>query len=127
MRYQRTLGLQHMMNPFKNPNYLSQLRQGYFEPIPTLWANDPYSPLTRPGTGKFEDGAEERLYWILNNSQVDGNGPRSPVLKPGGLSAISAARTRIRTAKPIDSRYASDGDVFVSRVLSSFTSGLEAY
>lgn len=31
-RYQRVLGIGHLMNPLTNKNYLSQLRAGYFEP-----------------------------------------------------------------------------------------------
>lgn len=112
------LQIQHLADPYTNKKYPGLLRAGYFEPIPMAWAGDPYGPLTqRASSYQFDDAAEERLYWVLNNSvDRDAQGrikPKPQVMKPDEFSGLRMANARMRTAVPIDKSFASDTDYFV--------------
>jgi hypothetical protein len=110
-RYQATVGISHLSEGF-DPKYLEFLRKGYFEPIPLRWATSTWNPLTQETPGsKYEDGAEERLYWILNHSYFHGK-PRQPVMRPNKAAEMAMAHKRQHRAKTIDTSYASEGDVF---------------
>jgi hypothetical protein len=112
-RYQATIGISHFATEY-HKDYLKYLRKGFFEPIPLAWSTSNYNPLTAPVTNtfsNFEDGAEERLYWVLNNSKQHGK-PRLPKMRPSEAAELAMARQRMRQAQAIDMSFASDGDLF---------------
>ncbi|KAI5480926.1 hypothetical protein MNV49_006736 [Pseudohyphozyma bogoriensis] len=119
-RYQTVMGIQHLADA-SNKKYLKYLQMGYFEPVPQAWANAPISPLTGPPVASFnsfDDAAEERLYWVLNNSiDLDANGvvkPKPNVMKPDQWSELRMANKRMKSAIPIDPRFNSNGDYFLA-------------
>jgi hypothetical protein len=65
----------------------------------------------------FDDAAEERLYWCLNNSiDLDAQGrvkPKQQTMKPSEWAEMAMAQKRMNTQVPIDTRFASEGDYFV--------------
>ncbi|KAL7423840.1 hypothetical protein Q5752_001424 [Cryptotrichosporon argae] len=93
--------------------YLHLLRAGYFEPIPTAYADSASNPLKfkieavegwrgiTPAWRGFEDTAEERLYWVLNHRE----GANSARLKPDFISALDLARQRMAQAVPPPPEY----------------------
>lgn len=87
--------------------------------VPAAWALMPYNPLTQQNYGSvFDDAAEERLYWVLNNHiNLDANGNHKPAtggkMRPDEWSEMRMANARMKTAVKIDSaRYESEGDYF---------------
>lgn len=48
--------------------YIKLLTAGYFNPIPTIWANSIRSPLNQlpvfNSFASYDDAAEERMYWV---------------------------------------------------------------
>lgn len=58
------------------------------------------------------------MYWALNSSRhYDAHGqlvPKGVAMKPDEWSEMRMANARMRTAIPIDERFASPGDSFVS-------------
>jgi len=110
-RYQASVGISHLSTEF-DKKYLEFLRKGYFEPIPLAWAASSWNPLTQETPGsQYEDGAEERLYWILNHAYFHGR-PRQPMMRPSEAAEMAMAYKRQHRAKTIDMSYASAGDVF---------------
>ncbi|CAD6582759.1 MAG: hypothetical protein TREMPRED_003380 [Tremellales sp. Tagirdzhanova-0007] len=92
--------------------YLKALRLGYCNPIPTAWANNPSSPLClQTPFSQYEDAAEERLYWVLNN-HVHPHVPKQAFMRPNEWSEMRMANARMRRAQPIDPRYGSPYDTF---------------
>ncbi|KAF7982305.1 hypothetical protein HWV62_28984 [Athelia sp. TMB] len=116
VRYQAAVGLQHLAIS-RDKRYLKRLSMGYFEPIPLAWSQDMYgrNPLVQPcagfGIGKYEDGAEERLYWTLNHAVHDGK-PRLKSMPRTEAQELLLAARRGRRAQTIDMSYISDGDAF---------------
>lgn len=99
--------------------YLHLLRAGYFEPIPAAWAKSTSSPLrltidavggwrgVTPGWRGYKDLAEERLYWVMNNTDgIVGN-----KTKPDVISAMSMARSRMESAIGTPTEYFSHDDI----------------
>ncbi|RDW66375.1 hypothetical protein BP6252_10010 [Coleophoma cylindrospora] len=97
--------------------YLHLLRAGYFEPIPTAWANLASNPLKfsieaaggwrgiTPAWRGYEDTAEERLYWVLNHRE----GSVGMRMKPDMISAMNMARARMASAvEPPPGYYSAD-------------------
>ncbi|RDW71841.1 hypothetical protein BP5796_07875 [Coleophoma crateriformis] len=97
--------------------YLHLLRAGYFEPIPTAWANLASNPLKfsieasagwrgiTPAWRGYEDTAEERLYWVLNHRE----GSVGMRMKPDMISAMDMARARMASAvEPPPAYYSAD-------------------
>ncbi|KAJ9205595.1 hypothetical protein C8Q69DRAFT_34390 [Paecilomyces variotii] len=98
--------------------YLQLLRAGYFEPVPSAWANLASHPLKfkidaptgwrgiTPSWRGFENTAEERLYWVLNHR----DGKAKVGMKPDIMSTIEMARVRMGSAVVPPTAYYSADD-----------------
>ncbi|KAF9248545.1 hypothetical protein DTO013E5_6330 [Penicillium roqueforti] len=106
--------------------YLHLLRAGYFEPIPEDWAKSTSNPLrlsidavggwrgVTPGWRGYKDLAEERLYWVSNNTEgIVGN-----KMKPDVISAMNMARYRMESAIGTPAEYFSRDDICKAQSIS---------
>ncbi|PYH49278.1 uncharacterized protein BP01DRAFT_420292 [Aspergillus saccharolyticus JOP 1030-1] len=112
--YQQRVGLRQRIAELRTRcpiQYLHLLRAGYFEPIPVAWATQNSNPLKfrieategwrgiTPAWRGFENTAEERLYWVLNDRAGASEGPEARRwLKPDRISALKLAQARMATA-----------------------------
>jgi hypothetical protein len=65
------------------------LNNGYMEPIPTNWVRDRRLAYPYPEFSNYENAAEERLYYLLNNGVMP-DGSRHAPLRP-----LNATRVRL--------------------------------
>ncbi|KAE9382785.1 hypothetical protein BT96DRAFT_1010040 [Gymnopus androsaceus JB14] len=94
----------------------------YMEPIPTAWVQSRYLANPKPEYSTFENAAEERLYYLLNNGKTP-DGSRHAPLRPLNIvrdryTIIKRGNERNARAVALDAKrlaaYSSPGDVFHS-------------
>lgn len=120
--YQETVGISPKIAELRTRHpiqYFHLLRAGYFEPIPLAWAKSTSNPLklsidaiggwrgVTPGWRGYKDLAEERLYWVMNNTE----GIVGSKTKPDVISAMSMARSRMESAIETPTEYTSRDDL----------------
>lgn len=107
--------LQSQPNQFRR-----NVEQGYCEPIPTEWVRSRRLAWSYPEGSTFENPAEQRLYYYLNNGMAP-DGRRHPPLRPLNINRdmrtiIRRGEERNRRAQPLDperlAAYRSPHDVF---------------
>ncbi|KAJ5823612.1 hypothetical protein N7447_005952 [Penicillium robsamsonii] len=142
--YQEAVGISQKIADLRARHpiqYLHLLRAGYFEPIPAVWAKSTSNPLgftinafggwrgVTPSWRGYKDLAEERLYWVMNNTE----GIVRNMTKPDAISAMSMARSRMESAVGIPTEYFSRDDIcnaqstetYSKQVMSLFRPGGE--
>lgn len=77
-------------HPRRFRKYLSN---GYMEPIPTQWVRDRRLAYPYPEFSTFENAAEERLYYLLNNGVMP-DGSSHPPLRPLNINRVSLTTLR---------------------------------
>ncbi|KAJ5961539.1 hypothetical protein N7501_006480 [Penicillium viridicatum] len=120
--YQETVGISPKIADLRTRHpiqYFHLLRAGYFEPLPLAWAKSTSNPLklsidamggwrgVTPGWRGYKDLAEERLYWVMNNTE----GIVGSKTKPDVISAMSMARFRMESAIETPTEYSSRDDI----------------
>lgn len=120
--YQETVGISPKIANLRSRHpiqYFHLLRAGYFEPIPLVWAKSTSNPLrlsidamggwrgVTPGWRGYKDLAEERLYWVMNNTE----GIVGSKTKPDVISTMSMARSRMESAIETPMEYSSRDDI----------------
>jgi hypothetical protein len=68
--------------------FKKNLNNGYMEPIPTKWVRDRRLAYPYPEFSAFENAAEERLYYLLNNGVMP-DGSRHAPLRPLNVNRVS--------------------------------------
>ena len=63
------------------------LNNGYMEPIPTSWVRDRRLAYPYPEFSNFENAAEERLYYLLNNGVMP-DGSRHAPMRPLNINRV---------------------------------------
>lgn len=63
------------------------LNNGYMEPIPTTWVRDRRLAYPYPEFSNYENAAEERLYYLLNNGVMPDGSSHSP-LRPLNVNRV---------------------------------------
>lgn len=120
--YQETVGISPKIADLRTRHpiqYFHLLRAGYFEPIPLAWVESTSNPLklsidamggwrgVTPGWRGYKDLAEERLYWVMDNTE----GIVGSKTKPDIISAMSMARSRMESAIETPPEYSSRDDI----------------
>ena len=100
--------------------FKKHLEKGYMEPIPTAWVKSRYLAWPYPEGSTYENPAEKRLYYLLNNGVLP-DGTSHPPLRPLNIyrdrnTIIRRGNERNARQRAIDperlAAYKSAGDVF---------------
>lgn len=73
--------------------FKKSLNKGYMEPIPTQWVRDRRLAFPYPEFSTYENAAEERLYYLLNNGVMPDGSHHAP-LRPLNVNRVSPIRTQ---------------------------------
>jgi hypothetical protein len=79
--------------------FKKNLNNGYMEPIPTKWVRDRRLAYPYPEFSTYENAAEERLYYLLNNGVMP-DGSRHAPLRPLNINRVSLAASSDRFMSP---------------------------
>ena len=74
--------------------FRKNLKSGYMEPIPTKWVRDRRLAYPYPEFSNYENAAEERLYYLLNNGVMP-DGSRHAPLRPLNINRVSSSRVQL--------------------------------
>jgi len=123
MRYWVSTRMDEYWNYLRNhhPNeFQRRIKKGYMEPVPTRWIQNRYLATSYMEGSYWENPAEKRLYFVLNNGKSP-DGKKHPPLRPLNIrrdwnTILLQADLRMTLQIPIDPRrlalYQSPGDVF---------------
>lgn len=98
------------------------LQNGYMEPIPTAWVRDRRLAYPYPEFSTYENAAEERLYYLLNEGIMPDGSKHAPMrplnIQRDMYTIIRRGNERnarqVQIAPRIIQQYRSPGDVFLS-------------
>ncbi|GJJ71308.1 hypothetical protein EMPS_03658 [Entomortierella parvispora] len=123
MRYWASTRMQEYWERLRqsHPNeFRRRLKKGYMEPIPILWISDRRLAAPYSEGSYWENAAEKRLYFVLNNGKSP-DGKKHPTLRPLNIrrdlsTIMMQANMRMSLQVPIDpgrlAMYQSPGDIF---------------
>lgn len=123
MRYWVSTRMDEYWNYLRNhhPNeFKRRIKKGYMEPVATRWIASRYLATPYSEGSYWENPAEKRLYFMLNNGKSP-DGKKHPPLRPLNIrrdwtTILAQAQFRMNQQMPIDpsrlAMYMSPGDVF---------------